>query len=147
MARLRAIGDLALATWKRLSDLRLEHANKLRLENVLPLPLIAPSNEPRAFRALRERIREEGEHAAAVCEHVLRALDEQASETKSIEWLSEKAFLDGAWSTARAAILKRRRKPPERTPEVIAPIPPGDRAGAAELAEAWKALGIDGGES
>lgn len=136
--RLRAIGDLAIATWQRLSDLRMAHAAKLKLEAVLPLPPIHPGNHPRAFEALRERIREEGGNARAVCDHVLRALDEQATETKVIDWLSEKAFLDGPWRTARAAVLKPRRKPAERAPPVVEDR--GGPAGAADLAASHELL-------
>ena len=139
LAQARARGDLALAVWKRLSDLRLEHAAKLRLSGVLPFPAIAPSSNPRGFRELLDRIREEGDAAREVCDHVLRVLDAQARDTKSIEWLDEKAFLAGAWNKARSTPLAK-RKPPAAAPPVLAPI--ADLAGPDEFAAARAALGI-----
>jgi hypothetical protein len=142
LAKLRAIGDLALATWKRLSDLRMDHAGKLRLEGVLPFPAIHPGYHPRAFEALRDRIREEGDNARATCDHVLRVLDDQATTDKSIEWLSDKAFLERPWAKARETVLSK-RKPPAKAPSAApAPIPTENLAGAAELAAAWAVLGI-----
>lgn len=147
LAKARAIGSLAEATWQRLSELRMRHASKLRLEGVLPLVVITPGTEVDGFRELRARIRAEGEGAHQVCDHVLAVLDEQALDTKSIEWLSEKAFLERPWRKARETTLKPKRKPPVAAPAPAAPIAPADLAGKAELAEAWKALGISGGES
>lgn len=98
-----ARGSLAEHTWKRLSELRVLIASELELD-VLPLPAITPGHHPGAFRDLQQRIREEGDNAAKVCERVLEALTAQARDTRSIEWLSEKAFTEGGWRTAREAI-------------------------------------------
>lgn len=114
LLRLRAIGDLAEATWKRVSDARMERARAIKLEGVIPLPSISPGHVPAAFNELRERIREEGDNARKVCDHVVQALVEQSLEDKtekSLEWLSEKAFTPGAWRTARNRVLKPKRKP------------------------------------
>lgn len=137
----RSRGDLALATWRRLSDLRVEHAAKLRLIGVLPFPPIAPSSNPRGYRELADRIREEGDAAREVCDHVLRVLDQQATDSKDLEWLAEKAFLAGPWEKARNTPLAK-RKPPVAAPSTPAPIAPADLAGTADLAAAWEVLGI-----
>jgi hypothetical protein len=148
VAAARLIGDLALATWKRVSDARMDRARALKLEGLIPLPAIHPGKQPKAFDELRERIREEGDAAAAVCDHVVKALVEQGD----IEWLSEKAFLEGSWRTARAAVLKSKRKPPERAQERPAPTvaSPDERSAwlAADLAvPADQRRRVDGGDS
>lgn len=120
----RAVGDLAKAFWGEVSAARVSEAAKLRLE-ALPFPEISPAHQPKAFDELRKRIREEGKSAPTVCHHVLARLVEQARETKSVEWLSEKAFLEAPWRTAREAIPgapragprdrgPSRNRPPER---------------------------------
>jgi hypothetical protein len=140
VARLEAIGDLARQTWRRLSELRMQHATKLKLERVIPFDEITPGNQPAAFDELRQRIREAGSNAQAVCEHVLAHLDEQATDTKSIDWLAEKAFLEGPWRTARNAVLKPKRKQAPTTPKA-APEDRGGPAGAAELSQLREVLG------
>jgi hypothetical protein len=139
IAKARLIGDLALATWKRVSDARMDRARALKLEGVIALPAIHPGKQPTAFDELRERIREEGDAAAVVCDHVVKALVEQAaadSTPKSLEWLSEKAFLEGSWRTARAAVLKAKRKPPaaaqrpEGEPLQFSDLSPEERSAA-----------------
>jgi len=139
IAKARTIGDLAQATWRRISDARMEQAKALKLEGVIALPVIHPGKQPASFDELRARIREEGEAAREVCDHVVKALVEQARETKSVDWLSEKAFLEGSWRTARASVLKQKRRAIERAPP---PETVGERAGAEDLVEAWKSLGI-----
>ena len=134
-------GHLAEATWQRLSELRVSHAAKLKLAGILPLPTIAPSNHPRGFRELLERIREEGDLAREACDHVLRVLDDQARDSKSIEWLDEKAFTSGAWNKARSTPLSK-RKPAAAAPERPAPIAPENRAGPDDFAAARAVLGI-----
>lgn len=136
VVRLRAIGDLALATWTRLSDLRTSHATKLGLTDALPFPTITPGHQPRAFDELRARIREEGDNARTVCDHVIRVLDDQARDGKSIEWLSEKAFLERPWSKARETVLKRKaaaRATAESQPLQMSTLSPAERS--AVLAE------------
>jgi len=129
-ARHRANGDLAEALWRQVSNLRMKHAERLGLVDALPFPVVTPSNETRGFRELRQRIREEGDGSHAACDHVLRVLDQQATETKSIEWLDEKAFLAGPWNKARNTPLKKRRPPiaagPSVTPSPVAS--PDDRS-------------------
>lgn len=147
VARLRMIGDLALATWKRVSDERMERARALKLAGVLPLPTISPGHQPKAFDELRQRIREEGAAARDVCDHVVKVLVGQAKDTKSIEWLSEKAFLEGSWRTARSAPLggtKSQATPPSRAPPPLPHVIPADElAGPADFAAARAALGLE----
>lgn len=131
LAKARAVGSLAEATWQRLSELRMRHASKLRLEGVLPLVVITPGTEVDGFRELRARIRAEGESAHQACDHVLAVLDEQALDTKSIEWLSEKAFLERPWRKARETTLKPKRRPAVAAPERVVE----DRGGPIGLAE------------
>jgi len=99
------VGKLAHVTWTQVSDARMRLAEKLGLAGVIPLPTVHPGHQPAAFDELRERIREEGSAAARVCEHVVKALVEQADHQNSVEWLSEKAFLEGSWRMARGAVL------------------------------------------
>lgn len=102
--RARAFGRLAESMWSRVSEARVGEAARLGMVGVLPFAPITPAHQPKGFDELRERLREEGDNAAAVCEHVLRILVEQARDTKSIEWLSEKSFLEGSWRTAREGV-------------------------------------------
>lgn len=137
-ARHRANGHLAEATWKALSDLRLKHAAKLGVAIPFPFSTITPGNEPDAFRELRQRIREEGDNAQAVCDHVLKVLDAQATETKDIEWVAEKAFLAGPWRKAKHTV---QRKPPAKAPDrdqppVFSTLSPEERIALAAEANA-----------
>jgi len=126
----RARGRLAESFWLRVSDARVLEAHHLSLTGVLPLPVLSPVHQPASFRELLQRIREEGELAATACDHVLTVLVEQARAERSIEWLSEKAFLEGSWRTARAAIPgspragPAERGPNPRTPERKNPMRP-----------------------
>ncbi len=140
-ARLRERGALAEAIWQRLSELREKHATKLGLAGVLPFPVVHPGNQPRGFRELLDRIREEGDGAHNACDHVLLVLDAQATVSRDIEWLSEKAFLSGPWSKARETPLKAKRKPPQPSPRVELE----DRGGLVsldEIAAAQATLGV-----
>jgi hypothetical protein len=114
----RAVGDLALATWQRVSDERMAAAARLGLTGVIPFRVVHPGRQPTEFDELRQRIREEGEHAARVCAHVIAVLVEQADREQNLDWLSEKVFLEGAWRTARETVLgaSRARAGPRSAP-------------------------------
>lgn len=151
LAKLRERGALAEATWLRLSAMREKHATKLRLAGSLPFPLIHPGNHPRGFRELLERIREEGDNAHTACDHVLAVLDKQAADTRSIEWLAEKAFLAGPWEKARNTVLKQ-RKPAAAAPPTTPIVPvasPDERSSwlAEDAAKIAPQLLADGKES
>jgi hypothetical protein len=124
----RARGALAVATWKRLSDLRVAIAKELGLAGVMPFPAITPGSHSAGFRELQSRIREEGSNAQAVCDRVLEVLAAQARDTKSIDWLSEKSFTEGGWRTAREAIpgwrAAPRGDPPKKRGEAIGAASP-----------------------
>lgn len=111
-------GALARQTWSRLSEIRTEVARELGLSGVLPLTAITPAsaNQP-GFRNLMARIHDEGPNAPAVCTRVLEVLTVQARKTRSIEWLSEKAFTEGGWRTARESVPSWRGKPPAHPAE------------------------------
>jgi hypothetical protein len=94
--------DYAQLTWKTISAARVQIAAEFQLKNIIPMPdRFGMPSEPRGCRDLRERIREEGANAEAVCRHIVANLIAQAREEKSVEWLSEKAFTAGGWQTAR----------------------------------------------
>ncbi|MGE5801586.1 MAG: hypothetical protein ACM358_04975 [Gemmatimonadota bacterium] len=133
LAKLRERGALAEATWQRLSELRAGHAARLRISGVMPFPVVHPGNQPRGFRELLDRIREEGDNAHAACDHVLAVLDKQATDEKSIEWLAEKAFLAGPWEKARNTPLAKRK--PAVAAQPSAPSEPKVYVSSAELAE------------
>lgn len=140
LGRARERGALAEATWQRLSELRLKHAAKLGVAVPFPFAPVTPANQPRGFRELLDRIREEGENARTVCDHVLRVLDKQATNERSVEWLAEKAFLAGPWEKARNTVLAKRKAP---APKLDPPsVPVEELAGSADLAAAWDLLGI-----
>lgn len=120
--RHRANGHLAESIWQAMGVLRTKHAVKLRLDGVIPFDPITPGNEPRGFRELRVRIREAGDNARAVCAHVLEVHDKQATDTKSIEWLAEKAFLAGPWEKARNTVLAKRKPPVAAQPSAPLPV-------------------------
>ena len=110
----RSRGLLAEQTYRRVSDARVELANRLGLPDQLPFPPVTPSSRPRAFSDLLDRVREEGINAPAACDRVVASLLEQAEADRSVEWLSQKAFGSGPWSTARERIpgASRERAPP-----------------------------------
>lgn len=130
LAALRARGMLAEAFWAQVSAARVAEAEKLRIAGVLPFPKLNPGHQPKAFDELRQRIREEGDNAAAVCEYVLARLTEQARADRTVEWLSEKVFLEGPWRTARERVPGAQRAPPRdrqsgsRPPERPNPMRP-----------------------
>lgn len=101
-----ARGRLAEQTWKRLSEIRVAVARELGIAGVEPLTVITPGTEVRGFRDLRERIREEGTDAPRVCARVLESITARARESRSVEWVSEKATTEGAWRTAKERIPK-----------------------------------------
>ncbi|MGN6105450.1 MAG: hypothetical protein ACTHU0_10125 [Kofleriaceae bacterium] len=121
----REVGKLAERTWRRVSDKRLELARDLDIPGALPLPGIAPSSHPRGFRDLLERIREEGELAVRACDLVVENLIAESRATRSVEWLSDKAFSEGAWKWARNYQPGQSRTGPPATK-------PGHRSHAAE---------------
>jgi hypothetical protein len=139
-------GRLAEYTYRRLSELRVQLAAELGIVGVLPLPVGGVGAEPRGFRDLRERIREEGAAAPQVCDRVLEVLVAQARDARSLEWLSDKALTAGAWSTARNAIPGWRAPPragPRSTGAIGAATPRSDHAiGSLEGAALVAAFGM-----
>jgi hypothetical protein len=101
LAQRRELGRLAESMWQRVSDSRMAIAAELGLTGIIPLQVLSPVHEPDSFRELRERLREEGPAARAVCDHVHAVLCAQARTQRDLEWLGEKAFLKGAWREAR----------------------------------------------
>jgi hypothetical protein len=97
-------GKLAEDTFGRVSAARLSLAREFGLPDQLPFPQITPASQPQAFRDLSDRVREEGASAPHVCNIVVESLIAEARETKSIEWVSLKAFSSGAWNTARERV-------------------------------------------
>ncbi|HEY6036328.1 MAG TPA: hypothetical protein VIV58_18755 [Kofleriaceae bacterium] len=122
-----AIAALVDRTFRELSDARVTIAGELAIANVLPFPMRQGTpSESRGCRDLRDRIREEGALAPDVCRQVVAALAADARETRSIEWLSEKAFTPGGWLHARE-IVPGRRKPAQK---------PGPKARAGAIGAA-----------
>lgn len=105
-------GRLAYRTWAELDAARQRVHHRLGRSAPFPLPVITPANETRGFRDLRERIREEGAIAPIVCAAILHHLEVQAFDTSDTQWLSEKAFTEGAWRTARNALEEPTRAGP-----------------------------------
>lgn len=105
-----ARGRLAEATYRRVSDARIAEAARLGLPEPLPFPERTPSSRAGSYRDLLDRIREEGGRAPAVCNRVVENLIAQARSKRSIEWLSEKAFSEGGWRTAREGDVPVSRK-------------------------------------
>jgi hypothetical protein len=105
-------GALRNQTWSQLSKARVAIAAELGLTGVYPLTTITPAANPRGYRDLGERIREEGADAPAVCARVLEVLIAQAREKGDVEWLSEKAFSEGGWRTAKESVPKWRGAKP-----------------------------------
>lgn len=154
----RARGRLAELTYRRISDARVAVAAELGLPAPIPFPAITPGSETRGLVELRARIREEGAQAPLACDRAVENLIAQAREERHIDWLAEQAFGDKAWSKAKDWLPASKRPrsavrradpqpasaPPRRPREKPKEIPTGERAGSAELAEAWKALGIAG---
>jgi hypothetical protein len=123
----RAIGRLAEAFYRRISDARIAIAVELKLPEPLPFPAITPGTNRRGFADLRDRIREEGALAPAACERVIANLITQARAKKSIDWLGERAFGDKAWPNARDGIDPSARPPVPRRGDPLPPAPPPKR--------------------
>jgi hypothetical protein len=105
-------GRLAQSVWSRLSEIRIAVAAELGIRGVMPFTPITPqSSNQKGYRDLSERIREEGKQAPQVCNRILEVLTAQAREKRSIDWLSEKAFSEGAWRHARESVPKWRGIP------------------------------------
>lgn len=107
-------GQLAQRVYRELSAARLAIAAELGLAGVLPFPAITPAARPAGFRALSDRIREEGAAAPQVCTRVLEVLIAEARERREVDWLSEKSFGENAWRRAREAIPGWRAGPVSR---------------------------------
>lgn len=98
----RQVELLARTLWTEVSEARVAIAVELGLKNVIALPeRNGTPAEPRGFRDLRDRVREEGHQAPRVCELVRDGLMANARDRQSVEWLSEKAFTEGGWRWAR----------------------------------------------
>lgn len=137
-------GQLAEATYQRVSDARVAIAAELKLPTQLPFPPVTPSSRPRAFVELLDRVREEGSTAPLACDRVVGNLIAQARETRDVEWLSQKAFGAGAWATARERTGPRRARGakgeaiaaarPELEKRAPIVVPAAERAIAAGMA-------------
>lgn len=102
---------IAATVWASVSAARVQIATELGIANVLPMPSsFGLPSEPRGCRDLRERVREEGGSAEAVCTRVAENLIAQAREEKSVDWLCEKAFTSGGWQTARNWLPGQQRR-------------------------------------
>lgn len=108
------IGRLAEVMWHRISDAAIATAAELGLPAPLPFPVITPSTNRRGFVELKDRIREEGALAPAVCDRVVKNLVRQARSKESVEWLAEKVFGDKAWVNARNGIDPSSHTPTQR---------------------------------
>jgi hypothetical protein len=97
---------LANDTWSRLSAIRVALAAELGIAGVCPLTVITPASEPRGYRELMDRIREEGSDAPRVCARVLESITAEARSKRSVEWVGEKATSEGAWRTAKERVPK-----------------------------------------
>ncbi len=102
------VTELAKQTCDQIAAARLEVIKALGRHD-LPMQQhrAGTGSEAGWFRQLRERIKSEGAGAPIACETVVANLRRQATETRSVEWLSEKAFGDGAWIQARNGGGKR----------------------------------------
>jgi len=100
----RQRGALAESTFARVSEARLDLAREFGLPEQLPFPTVTPGSQPQAFRDLCDRVREEGSSAPLVCNVVVESLIAEARRTRSVEWVSLKAFSSGAWNTARERV-------------------------------------------
>lgn len=112
----RARGRLAEATYRIVSDARVELAAELKLPAPLPFPPITPGSTTRGFSELAARIREEGALAPAACDRVVANLIAQARTKRSIDWLAERAFGDKAWNNARDGVDPSVRAGPQECP-------------------------------
>lgn len=122
-AELKRRRDLALRVWREVSDRRIAIAAELGLPAPIPFAEITPATCPQSFRDLLERIREEGTLAEQVCLHVLEVLTSEARDTRSLEWLAEKAFREGSWRTARGKVPRWRPKPADDGRYDMPPMP------------------------
>ena len=93
----RKRGAFALACWDELRARRTALVSEMNLAGVLPLEIITPGTQPLGFRELRARLSDEGENAPTVWMHVLEVLTVEARKSRSVEWLSGKAFSERAW--------------------------------------------------
>lgn len=116
--RIGAKREIAEAIYRRLSDERLAAAARLGIANQIAFPPLTPATRPQGFRELLDRVAEEGTDAPRVCEIVVSNLVAEAAATKSIEWLSEKAFTAGGWRHARSYVPGQRAGPATRSPHV-----------------------------
>lgn len=122
----RELGRLAELTYERVSEARGVVAAELGMLAPPPFPKITPSTRPRGYRDLLDRITEEGEAAPKVCDLVVSSLVAQARDERKLEWLSEKAFTEGGWRTARNYLGSETRRAPRSRPNgsAIGPAAP-----------------------
>lgn len=120
----RAIGRLAEAIYRRVSDARIALAAELGLPAPLPFPEVTPGSRTRGFSELSARIREEGALAPAACDRVLGNAVKQARVKRSLDWLGDRLFGDKAWGNARDGIdPSARPAAPARSGTVAATAP------------------------
>ncbi len=120
-------GRLAESTYSRIAAARDQLIAELGLVDEVPMPRGTFATEPAGFRDLRDRIRGEGSIAPQACDRIIDALVRQAREERSVEWLSDKAFTEGAWRTARNGSGKRQpqsRAGPRRAGDLIGAATP-----------------------
>lgn len=148
-----ARGQLAEATYRRVSDARIALAAELKLPAPLPFPLVTPGSRTRGFDELSTRIREEGALAPAACDRVVENAVKQARAKRAIDWLAERLFGDKAWANARDGVdpsarsaLGSRQGPAPAPPRARAQDPPpaliprDQLAGPEQFAEARELL-------
>lgn len=121
---------LAESTYERVATARDVIAAELGLR-VVPMPRKITAAEPAGFRDLRDRIRAEGHIAPQACDAVVETLTRQAREDRDTEWLSDKAFTEGGWRTARNG-GPRKRAGPKRAGDLIGPASPRNDHPAGE---------------
>jgi hypothetical protein len=120
-------GRLAESMYSRIAAAREELIAELGLVDEVPMPRGTFATEPAGFRDLRDRIRGEGSIAPQACDRIVDALVRQAREERSVEWLSDKAFTEGAWRTARNGGSGKRQQPragPRRAGDLIGAATP-----------------------
>lgn len=106
---------LARDFYVRVATARDAVAAELGLRGQVPMPKTWGGNEPVGFRDLRERLRAEGSVAPQACDAVLSNLERDAREQRSVDWLSDKAFTERGWSTARNGGIGKRERTGPRT--------------------------------
>lgn len=110
-------GRLAEIKYAELSARRIALAKRKGWDVPFPLPVAGGGVETAGFRALRERIREEGVNAPRVIDAMFDALEEEDAANGGLEWLAEKSLGERAWGNKRGKLaLGERQTPPRARP-------------------------------